>query len=571
MPEQQKRMTSIIDVIQRANQIAASTELDALLDQLLDLLIEITGAEAGTLYLYEEASHELVFTVVKGNEASQKLIGMHINADRGVAGLTLRQGQPLFIANVVDDPHWDRAVGELAGMELRTMYCVPLMLRGVAVGVVQLFNLTNDTCDEPDEIALIDLICSRLVTEVEKARLLTEARQRERRQHVLIEIISRLTTTLNRDDLLNRIMEYACELLDIEAASIWLYDEIQNELVLYLATGYRRSEVEAKRIPAGQGIIGHVVATGETVVVNDVHDDQRFYRQFDTESGFVTRSILCVPLRAPKIDVGGQLGILEGRIIGGAQALNPRQGRTFDAEDISLFESLAGQAATIIRLAQLYTDVETLSTRIIDAITGAIDLKDPYTRGHSQRVSDFSVAIAQELGLDHATIYRVRIASKLHDVGKIRIPDRILKKRGTLTEAEFRQMRQHPLYGVEFLKENGLLELALLRDAWQALAQHHERLDGGGYPYGLKDDQISLIGRIVAVADVFDAITSHRTYRPARSVEEALAILQRIAGRELDQECVAALLRARSKGAILTQDELTMMEKLTPTSPDENP
>ncbi|MBP1464101.1 GAF domain-containing protein [Candidatus Chloroploca sp. M-50] len=571
MPDQQTRLTSTIDVIQRANQIAASTELDGLLDQMLDLLIEMTGAEAGTLYLYEEASHELIFTVVKGNEASRSLIGMRINADRGVAGLTLRQGQPLFIANVVDDPHWDRAVGELAGMELRTMYCVPLMLRGVAVGVVQLFNLTNDTCDEPDEIALIDLICSRLVTEVEKARLLTEARQRERRQHVLIEIISRLTTTLNRDDLLNRIMEYACELLDIEAASIWLYDEIQNELVLYLATGYRRSEVEAKRIPAGQGIIGHVVATGETVVVNDVHHDQRFYRQVDSESGFVTRSILCVPLRAPKIDVGGQLGILEGRIIGGAQALNPRQGRSFNAEDISLFESLAGQAATIIRLAQLYTDVETLSTRIIDAITGAIDLKDPYTRGHSQRVSDFSVAIAQELGLDHAMIYRVRIASKLHDVGKIRIPDRILKKRGTLTEAEFRQMRQHPLYGVEFLKENGLLELELLRDAWQALAQHHERLDGGGYPYGLKDVQISLIGRIVAVADVFDAITSHRTYRPARSVEEALAILQRIAGRELDEECVAALLRARSKGAILTQDERTMMGLLTPASLDGNP
>ncbi|NCC32894.1 MAG: GAF domain-containing protein, partial [Chloroflexia bacterium] len=374
MPDQQTRLRSTLDVIQRANQIAASTELDALLDQMLALLIEMTGAEAGTLYLYEEASHELIFTVVKGNEASRSLIGMRIDADRGVAGLTLRQGQPLFISNVVDDPHWDRVVGELAGMELRTMYCVPLMLRGVIVGVVQLFNLTKDTCDEPDEIALIDLICNRLVTEVEKARLLTEARQRERRQHALIEIISRLTTTLNRDDLLNRIMEYACELLDIEAASIWLYDESQHELVLYLATGYRRSEVEAKRIPAGQGIIGHVVGTGETVVVNDVRHDQRFYRQFDTESGFVTRSILCVPLRAPKIDVGGQLGILEGRIIGGAQALNPRQGRTFNTEDISLFESLAGQAATIIRLAQLYTDIDTLSTRIIDAITGAIDL-----------------------------------------------------------------------------------------------------------------------------------------------------------------------------------------------------
>jgi HD-GYP domain-containing protein (c-di-GMP phosphodiesterase class II) len=209
----------------------------------------------------------------------------------------------------------------------------------------------------------------------------------------------------------------------------------------------------------------------------------------------------------------------------------------------------------VIRLAQLYTEVETLSTGIIDAITGAIDLKDPYTRGHSQRVSEFSVAIAQELGLEGEELYRIRIASKLHDVGKIRVPDRILKKRTGLSEAEFRHMRRHPTYGVEFLHGTGLLELDLLRDAWQALSQHHERLDGRGYPAGLRGDAITRIARIVAVADVFDAITSHRPYRPARSVEDALAILRRLAGPELDPACVEAMVRAREKGKILTQDE----------------
>lgn len=549
------RFQSFVEVIQRANQIAATTELDGLLDQMLDLLIAVTQSEAGTLYLYEEATASLVFKVVKGDAASRRLVGTRIDAGRGVAGHVLRRGEPIFVQDVASDPRWDRATGELSELPLRTMYCVPLLLHGRRVGVVQVFNLPAETCDDADELAMIELLCSRLVTEVEKARLLADAQRRERRQAALVEIISQLTTTLDRDALLDRIMSHACDLLDVEATSIWLRDPAAGDLVLHLATGLRREHMTAKRVPAGHGIIGHVVGTGETVVVNDVRSDTRFYRQIDASSGFVTRSILCVPLCAPRIELGGDRGAVEERIIGGAQALNPRDGRSFSPEDIALFQSLAGQAATVIRLSQLYADVAALSSRIIDAITGAIDLKDPYTRGHSQRVSDYSVAIGQELGLSDDALFHLRIASKLHDVGKIRVPDRILKKRKSLTDAEFRQMRQHPLYGLEFLQENGLLELDLLRESWPALSQHHERLDGRGYPHGLAGDQITLVGRIVAVADVFDAITSTRPYRPARPVHEAIAILRRISGTELDPDCVEAMVRAREKGLIVTQDE----------------
>lgn len=549
------RFQSFVEVIQRANQIAATTELDGLLDQMLDLLIAVTQSEAGTLYLYDEGTGTLIFKVVKGDAASRRLVGTRIPADRGVAGHVLRRGEPLFVQDVASDPRWDRATGELSDLRLRTMYCVPLLLHGRPVGVVQVFNLPAETCDDADELVMIELLCSRLVTEVEKARLLADAQRRERRQAALIEIISQLTTTLDRDELLDRIMSHACDLLDVEATSIWLRDPVAGDLVLHLATGHRREHMTAKRVPAGHGIIGHVVSSGETVVVNDVRGDTRFYRQIDASSGFVTRSILCVPLCAPRIELGGDRGAVEERIIGGAQALNTRGGHSFTREDVALFESLAGQAATVIRLSQLYADVAALSSRIIDAITGAIDLKDPYTRGHSQRVSDYSVAIGQELGLPDDALFHLRIASKLHDVGKIRVPDRILKKRKSLTDAEFRTMRRHPLYGLEFLQENGLLELDLLRESWTALSQHHERLDGRGYPHGLKGAEITLVGRIVAVADVFDAVTSTRPYRPARPVHEAIAILRRISGSELDPDCVEAMVRAREKGLILTQDE----------------
>jgi HD-GYP domain-containing protein (c-di-GMP phosphodiesterase class II) len=555
MTAQQTRLQQYVEVIQRANQIAASTELDALLDKMLGLIISVTQAEAGTLYLYDAATHELEFKVVHGSPASVRLVGARINADRGVAGIALRSAEPLFVDDVANDPRWDKATNEIVGMRIRTMYCMPLILRGQPIGVVQVFNLHSDICEDADELALIELLCSRLVTEVEKTRLLEEAQRRTKRQQALVEIISNLTTTLDSDTLLNRIMTHACELLGVGATSIWLRDAQNGDLVLHLATGERREHMHSIHVPAGHGIIGHVVDTGETVVVNDVNTDHRFYRNIDQQSGFRTRAILCVPMRAPKITLSGERGEIEEQVIGGAQALNPIGNRPFSADDVSLFESLASQAATVIRLARLYEDTDKLFTRIIDAITGAIDLKDPYTRGHSQRVSDFSVAIAQELDLPNQDVYRVRIASKLHDVGKIRVPDRILKKRKGLTEAEFRQMRQHPTYGLEFLRENGLLDLELLENSWQALSQHHERLDGRGYPKGLKGDEITLIGRIVAVADVFDAITSHRPYRPARTADQAIFILRSAAGLEFDPTCVEALVRARECGNIKTQDE----------------
>ncbi len=555
MADQESRLQRYLTVIQRANQIADSTQLDDLLDRLLDLIIEITEAEAGTLYLYDAATNELIFKVVKGSPAGTALLGRRLPANTGIAGYALQQRQPFFVHDVATDPRWNRSLGEMGALSLRTMFCIPLLLRGEPVGVVQVFNLPLEAVDEQEELALIELLTSRLVTEVEKARLLAEAQQRERRQRALVEIVSQLTATLERDELLRRIMNYACDLLEVEAASIWLIDHEHNDLVLHIAGGEHSERVEALRVPRGQGIIGHVIETGETVVVNDVHQDRRFYQGLDRRSGFQTRAILCVPLRSPRIVLGGERGEVEGMIIGGAQALNPRNGRPFSPDDVALFQTLASQAATVIRLAELYRETDSLFTRIIDAITGAIDLKDPYTRGHSQRVSDFSVAIAQELGLPRDQIYQLRVASKLHDVGKIRVPDQILKKPGRLEEEEFAEMRRHPTYGMEFLRDNGLLDLELLRHSWPALAQHHERLDGRGYPLGISGESISLFGRIVAVADVFDALTSHRPYRPPMPVEQVFALLRRGAGTEFDPECVEALIRVRAKGKILTQDE----------------
>ena len=543
----------IIDVVQRANQIAQSTELDALLDRMLALFVEVAKASAGTLYLYEAATDELVFKVVHGDPHSQRLLGGRFPATRGIAGAALRAREPIFIPDVAADPRWERRIGELANVPLQTMYCLPLVLHERPVGVVQVFNLPATAVDDDEELALLQLLGNRMVSEIEKARLLNEAQRREKRLNALVDIVSHLMTTLDRGELLTLIMNHARELLEVEATSVWELDDQRDLLVLHVATGDRGEQLKEVTVPVGQGFIGHVVATGERLLVDDVSKDERHYKQVDQRSGMVTRSILSIPLRAPSIELGPERGTLQERIIGGAQAMNKLNGGSFTDDDIVLFEALASQAATVLQLSRLYNETSKLFMGVIKVVTGAIDAKDPYTQGHSQRVSTYSVAIAEELGLSREEIYHIKIGGILHDVGKIGIPDAILKKPGRLTDEEMDEMKKHTTKGYEIMRQEELRWL--LREELPALLEHHERLDGRGYPYGLKGDAIHPIGRIVAVADVFDALTSDRPYRAGMPVDSALAILRRGAEEhELDPVCVDAFCRALARRKVVVPE-----------------
>ncbi|MEU7643143.1 HD-GYP domain-containing protein [Streptomyces huasconensis] len=178
----------------------------------------------------------------------------------------------------------------------------------------------------------------------------------------------------------------------------------------------------------------------------------------------------------------------------------------------------------------------------IRALVQAVDLKDKYTRGHSERVGRASVMIARELGMDDGRVEVLRFAGILHDVGKLGVPTRLLRKDGPLTPEERRVIELHPEYGHEMVRGIGFLG-----EARAAILHHHERIDGSGYPYGLAGRQIPECARVVAVADAFDAMTSTRSYRRARPVPAALEELARCAGAHFDPVMVAALTRALAR------------------------
>jgi len=184
----------------------------------------------------------------------------------------------------------------------------------------------------------------------------------------------------------------------------------------------------------------------------------------------------------------------------------------------------------------------------IQMLAGAVDEKDPYTRGHSDRVTRYSMMIARELGQTEDFIEIVRISAQLHDVGKIGIEDRILKKPGALTPEEFDVMKTHTTKGANILRP-----VAQLKDMIPGIELHHESLDGRGYPRGLKGEEIPLLPRIIAVADTFDALTTNRPYQNAHDPQAALKIIHSLIGKRLDPDAVAALTAIYGRGEIRIQ------------------
>jgi HD-GYP domain-containing protein (c-di-GMP phosphodiesterase class II) len=181
----------------------------------------------------------------------------------------------------------------------------------------------------------------------------------------------------------------------------------------------------------------------------------------------------------------------------------------------------------------------------VKGLAAAIDGKDPYTRGHSERVSRFSVAIAQRMGLDDDEVEKIRVSALLHDVGKIGIDDNILKKPAALTDEEFEVMKKHPQKGYKIMSQ-----IPAMKEFLPGMYMHHEMVDGKGYPQGLKGDEIPLMGKIVAVADTFDAMTTDRPYQKAMKFDDAVARIESFVNTRYDAEVVAAFTAACREGQI---------------------
>ncbi len=227
----------------------------------------------------------------------------------------------------------------------------------------------------------------------------------------------------------------------------------------------------------------------------------------------------------------------DDKILGVLVAINKTSATDFDSNDLKMMISLANQGGIYLENFKLYHDLQDLMFGVLRALTSSIDAKDPYTCGHSERVALISKWLAEKMGLDAKAVQETYLGGLLHDVGKIGISEAVLTKDGKLTDEEFREIQKHPQIGADILKE-----IKPLAEVNRAVLTHHERLDGRGYPNNLTEESIPQIGKIVGLADSFDAMISERVYRQAMTVQQALEEIKRCRGTHFDTEMADLLI-----------------------------
>jgi len=349
----------------------------------------------------------------------------------------------------------------------------------------------------------------------------------EEQLRILLEFGELISNEHNLVKLLNIMADYAKDLLQADRCSIFLYDEKNDELWTQVAHG-----TQEIRIPSTRGIVGYAALSKEIQVVVDAYNDFRFHRDIDLATGYKTKTIIAVPLVNAK-----------DKVVGVFQALN-KIGGLFSSLDVEFLMLISNFTGAAIENSLLYAKIKETQSKLIQKLSTAAEFKDDDTSRHTRRVGLYSALIARKYGLDEEEVNLLEQVAPMHDAGKLGIADNILKKPGKLDYEEFEIMKTHAMMGYKLLEDESD---ETLNAAAVIAREHHEKYDGSGYPRGLKGEQITLFGRITAITDVFDALTSRRAYKEPWSLEDSFALLERERGSHFDPHLVDIFMNSKEE------------------------
>jgi HD-GYP domain-containing protein (c-di-GMP phosphodiesterase class II) len=347
---------------------------------------------------------------------------------------------------------------------------------------------------------------------------------------------------LNR--LLDKILKESRRFTRAEAGTLYVREKDSLRFMCVQNDAMPSSNVTAGSGTGGlipisrSSIAGYVAATGEVLNIPDVYAmpsdvEYTFNDSFDRRSGYRTHSMLVAPMVEPD---GGVIGVL--------QLINAKDATgnvAFPREIEELVLSLASQAAVALENANLTRELKRAYEETIYRLARASEYRDTDTGEHIRRMSHYSCEVSRHLGFSEDQRSDLLLAAPMHDIGKLAVADAILKKPGKLSPEEFREMQRHTIYGGEILAGS---DIPILMESQKIALTHHEKWDGTGYPYGLAGEAIPLVGRITAVADVFDALTSKRCYKEPMPLEEACKRMREGSGSHFDPACIEAFFKS---------------------------
>ena len=352
----------------------------------------------------------------------------------------------------------------------------------------------------------------------------TELAQKYEELALLYKLSSNMNVTQSNANYLQLACDQLTQLVNVEGIAIFLEREITGEKRFVLTAGSGLIAID--HVMAD---ILHIRMAEQLNAGKEALLDSKIDSPFQYEWPERIENIIAVPLYG------------NDKIIGLMVATNIVDKSDFDSIDANLFKSVANQCAVFIENVRLFGDLKELFIGSLKALTNSIDAKDQYTRGHSERVAFISRWIAEKLAenqpIEEDQIHRIYLAGLLHDIGKIGVPEAILGKKGKLAEDELNLIRAHPRVGATILSD-----IKQMKDIVPGVLCHHESVDGTGYPQGIDGSQIPLIGKIICLADAFDAMTSKRVYRDAMSLKRTCTEIEKAVDKQFDRQVAKAFL-----------------------------
>ena len=343
-----------------------------------------------------------------------------------------------------------------------------------------------------------------------------------------------LSSGLNLSKLVDMAIDMFVELLRVESGYLMLFNEKSCELSVKSVKGLKQKHIERKiSIKTENEVIKWIIDWRKPILPSDI--DALFIREFfgKMSEKIGSETTISCPL------------VVRDKFVGLINLGEKESKKPFSQKDVRLLSSMSGHVAIAIENAKLYEGLLKSYLSAVSALAEAIETKDPYTRGHSERVSKYAAVIAKSMNLSKSEIEGIRVAGILHDIGKIGVPEGILLKFAPLTDAEFSVIKEHPVASAKIIEKAEF--------PWEIkplVYHHHEKCDGSGYPNGLKGKDIPLGARILAVADAYEALLADRPYRRGFPKEKALEIIKEAAGTQLDPEIVPVFLELVEKGEI---------------------